>query len=117
MVKSNLKTGMIVTTRDKREYVVFRDALSTYEGSGDVIVNGQTKNWDRLDDYNDNLKIKSGAGYSDIVKVEQANHPYSFMDIDYDKSSRKLLWERKAPKKMTVSEIAEALGYEIEIIK
>jgi hypothetical protein len=29
---------------------------------------------------------------------------------------RELLWERKEPKKMTVAEICEALGYEIEIV-
>ena len=37
--------------------------------------------------------------------------------LDNSTEGRKLLWERKEPKKMTVDEICKALGYEVEIVK
>lgn len=37
--------------------------------------------------------------------------------LDNSTEYRELLWERKEPKKMTVKEISDALGYDVEIIK
>jgi hypothetical protein len=37
--------------------------------------------------------------------------------LDNSLEFRELLWERKGPKKMTVAEICNELGYEVEITK
>lgn len=36
--------------------------------------------------------------------------------LDNSTEDRKLLWKHKEPKKMTIAEISEALGYDVEIV-
>ena len=121
MTKSDLRTGMIVTTREGKEYVFVKDFLVdddyTMKSCEDgILVNGQIPSWTKMTHYDD--KLKAGIGYEslDIMKVEIPNHPYAFANIPYNKKYRKLVWERKEPKKMTVSEIEAILGYKIEVV-
>lgn len=37
--------------------------------------------------------------------------------LDNSTEDRELLWERKEPKKMTVAEVCEALGHDVEIVE
>lgn len=120
MTKSELRTGMIVTMRNGNEYVFFKDFAvgDDYCMKNDnegIIVNGQLPSWARIKNYNNDLKHNTYQDL-DIVKVEIPSHPYAFTNIPYDKGYRKLMWERKEPKKMTVSEIEAILGYKIEVV-
>jgi hypothetical protein len=122
MKKSDLRTGMIVTLRNGKEYVFFRNFVTTTEYSMNtsadgVFVYGQKRMWMLGCDYNNNLLMKEREhSQFDVMKVEMCNHPYCFMDPEYGKDNRKLIWERQEAKKMTVSEIEAILGYKIEVV-
>ena len=122
MTKSDLKTGMIVTLRNRNEYVFLKDFVVdddyTMGTCNDgVLVNGQRQSWMRMLSYDDNLKMKNTLDKEfDIMKVEIPDHVYAFTDILYNKKRRKLVWERKEIKKMTVAEIEAIFGYKIEIV-
>lgn len=64
--------------------------------------------------YSDDLIILNSNRNLDIVKIYEINKYCSF---EYLKNNLNLIWERKEPKKMTVSEICKKLGYEVEIVK
>lgn len=121
MTKSDLRTGMIVTTRKGKEYVFVKgfivdDEYTMKSCEDGILVNGQTPSWTKMTHYDDELKAGIGYESLDIMKVEISNHPYAFTNIPYNKKHRKLVWERKEPKKMTVAEIEAILGYKIEVV-
>lgn len=114
MTKSELKTGMIVTYRDGKQRVVFKDT-TMFECNKNFITDGV--NWSLLSTWEEDLTC-SFFKEMDIMKVEVAT---SFVmmcrnPVDIPSSYRKTIWERPTPKKMTVSEIESILGYKIEII-
>lgn len=104
--KSDLKNGMIVELRNGFRGIVINDNL--------ILGN---KLYSELLDYNDDLSIKYNLNGNDldIVKVYTV---WSYMGFeDYLKDDNlELIWERKEPKKMTVAQIEEELGYEIDIV-
>lgn len=119
MTKSELKTGMVVTTRDGHKYRVYRNIATDYtnlsDKNNDVLVSSLS-NWLRLEHYNDNLMHELYKEY-DIMKVELVNHPYDFIkDLDNVKIAE-TLWERQEVKELTVAEISKLLGYEVKIVK
>ena len=97
MLKSELKTGMIVTNNKNEEYMVFTNCGCGYSDSEDVLVGDVRggRSWNKLSYYNDDLTYHSNCGCeNDIVKVEEASHPYGFMDLSYKVDERKLLWKK-----------------------
>ena len=110
MTKSDLRTGMIATTRRRGQYVVI---LGLYDFT-DLMINRETGCYIRLDYINEDLTCKFGEEF-DITKVEAHSMAYRCWPKYNDKPD-KLLWKRQTPKKMTVAEIEEILGYKIEII-
>ena len=119
MTKSELKTGMVVTTKEGHKYRVYRNIATDYtnlsDKNNDVLVSSLA-DWLRLENYNDNLTHKLYKEY-DIMKVELVNHPYDFIkDLDNVKIT-KTLWERQEVKELTVAEISKLLGYEVKIVK
>lgn len=113
-LKSDLRTGMIVTTRDGNEYVVMLGVNTAWQNEpADIIVHmapeGMTHPghpgfmWNELSNYDSFLRHKDDEGLwaqdFDIVKVEQASHPYDCISLSWEKKKRVLLWER-APKKI-----------------
>jgi len=125
MKKSDLKTGMIVTIRDGSEYVVLLDAVSDYtKGACDVMLNSDEHRWNRLENYEEDLTYKNGlmdcndGDDFDIIKVELSPHPYTFADLNYERSERKLLWKREKPvKEMTMAELEAHFGCKVKIVK
>ena len=63
---------------------------------------------------NDDLTSKTEEKF-DIMKVWGFS-PFAMYALHFDTNNRKLLWERKEKKKMTVAENEKELGYEVEII-
>lgn len=117
MQKSDLKTGMIVTTRNGNEYVVFLDCQHLYDSAKNVIVNRQFCCWNDLDlNYTENLTCKNFHSH-DIVKVQIPRHVYSFMDADYEKTVRKTIWERQECKEVTMADVEKKFGCKVKIIK
>lgn len=123
MTKSELRTGMVVTFRDGRKCMVYRDCdYDSSYGNGKIksmttLVTAEGT-WSSLDsgNYQDNLKIYDNRKDDrDIMKVEVVHHP-RMMWQEYDPNNFTTIWERNEPKQMTVAEIEAILGYKIEIV-
>ena len=118
MKKKDLKVGYLVELRNGKRYLVM-----PVNGDDGVDLELVTKDSVRpLDWYDDNLvctRTSFSCTYTkkemDIMKV------YGLVDwplyaLRPDTNDRKLLWERKETKKMTVAEIENILGYKIEVV-
>ena len=122
MKLSELKTGMIVTTREGVEYVVFKDAVcKNPEYCGTVFVNKKCFSWHEIKNFKEDMTYESGWGGDykkyDIVKVEIPSHPYSYMDLNYEEIKRKVIWEREEIKEVTMAEIEKKFGCKVKIVK
>ena len=111
---------MIVTTRNNIEFVVFLSSHSQYNQSAntDVLVNEERKCWFSLNgSISEDL---NGVGFYendyDIMKVELPYHPYCFQNLNYERNARKLLWERKEIKEVTMAEVEEKFGCKVKIV-
>lgn len=127
---SDLRSGYLVEFRNGRRAIVARAGNFTK-----VLVNPVTRKWWYLNSgwedktlrakfhYPTNHEQASRRGSSrdwDIVKVYgliRGMDAYGFAFATETTFARDLLWERKAAVKMTVAQICEKLGYDIEIIK
>ena len=102
MTKSDLQNGMVIEQRN---------------GDCRLVLNGKMidkHGFSELGRHTESLKSELSESL-DIVKIYSVNAK-STSEI-FLSECLTLLWERKEPKKMTVSEIAKELGYEIEIVK
>ena len=103
MNKSDLKTGMLVETRDGEIMRVLKNT-----SAGDVMV-ALYGSWTDLNSFGDDFKHKQVSSV-DIMKVFSTI--YANMLSSYTTSDYKLLWERKENIEMTVAEIEKKLGIE-----
>ena len=107
-----LHSGMIVETRKK-------DLLFVAESYEEEIFLMGNDRFDELCYYDDNL-INTEDEDLDIVAIYRPLKGFEQRPlngfIDKQKRGLILIWERKEPKKMTLAQISEALGYEVEII-
>lgn len=122
--RDELKSGFVVKLRNGEYRMVMRVGQFTK-----VLINPSNNEWEYLNTWDDNLKrayvtnwpYKSTAQSdppSDIVEVYglvQGTTAYG-MALTCHTYNRKMLWKRSEPKKMTLEEISEKLGYEIEIV-
>lgn len=116
MTKFDLKTGMRVTYRNGDQRLVL---LGTADGN--ILTNipkhgdGGVKNkFADLDcEYAVDMINKIDHKW-DIMKVETPENKFRYLSLgdDYD-----VIWQRKEVKKMTVADVARALGYDVEIVK
>lgn len=107
-----LHSGMIVETRKK-------DLLFVAESYEEEIFLMGNDRFDELCYYDDNL-INTEDEDLDIIAIYK---PLKGLEqralngfIDKQKRGLTLIWERKEPKKMTLAQISEALGYEVEVV-
>ena len=111
--KSDLRTGMKVTTMEGVEYIVLLNVKHEYSDAKDIMV-GVTDidNWLRLDSYNNNLTFKDRAMKElDIIDIKV---PYHLANLIADTKSLEWGFQKK---EMTQAEIENILGYKIKIIK
>lgn len=104
----DLESRMVVETRDKCRYLVFRDKEKIHfmNANGNTCIRN-SRGFGLLYDKN----MKNGNPDKDILKV--------FPKVDTFEEVKTVngpIWERKEPKKMTISEIEKELGYEVEVI-
>lgn len=70
--------------------------------------------WADLDKFDDDLTYE---GVNDLDIMEVWGFASHIMDVfSLTINSRKLLWKREEPKKLTVAEIEQILGYKVEIV-
>ena len=101
MTKDDLKTGMVVEIEDGREFVVVKDSIF-----GDLLI-GRNVNFDLLDFLN-NMNHKTYEKYN-IAKVYKPLD-YANVCLNPTKSSRTLIWQRKEPKEIPMSEVMDILA-------
>lgn len=110
--KLELKEGMVVELRYHEKYLL-------REVEGELILSGRD-NWmeyrynDDLTEKRDSLSNKHKKSQFDIMKVYESS-AYTIEDL-FDDDYLTCIWERKDPKKMTVAEISNALGAEVEVV-
>ena len=108
-----LCNGMIVETREGILYVV----ATSYKGNKFFM---GANEWDSLNNYNNNLK-NSYDKLLDIIAIYKPvcaltnGFPISFL-VDKTKDWIEPIWKRDEQKKMTLTEISETLGYDVEVI-
>ena len=110
MTLDDLKTGMIVTTRNGNSYIVMRDFIDY----GDILAGLSCNNviantWTSLLSYNQDM-THSSLPNIDIMSV-YASSAYS------TDTQTKLLWKREEYKEVTMKEIEEMFGCKIKIVE
>ena len=110
MTLDDLKTGMIVKTREGKYNIVMKDFID----EGDIMAglscdNKISETWISLSNYNQDM-THSGVPYLDIVSV-YASYPYSA------DTPKRPLWERKEYKEVTMREIEEMFGCKVKIVE
>ena len=118
MKKSDLKAGMRVKDKKGRIWLL----METKNGLGGAhILNERYQessfNVDAVlgDDltFIGNMTQNPSSDIVEVYDIPKFIHEYfSFMNLDYQ-----ILWKRVEPKKLTVAEIGELLGYPVEVIK
>lgn len=101
MTKSDLKDGMICIQRDGTKFMWLNGALRGINLWGDIEYEDLTGSCEE----DDVMVVYSPVGET-IGGI--LNHNYS---------QDEPIWERVEPKKMTIAEIEEALGYPVEVVK
>ena len=119
----DLHSGYVVALRDGSLWLVAR-AGEYFER---ILVNG-TGSWGHLDrNYNNDLTMKrdvegvlGGNESRDIVKVyglvSSPRHWQNAASISSGLGYRPLLWARREVKKLTVAQVSDLLGYDVEIV-
>lgn len=110
MTLDDLKTGMIVKTREGEYYIIMRDFI--YEGdilAGLSYNNVISNTWTSLSGYNQDM-THCALPNLDIVSVYTS--PVYSVDIPI-----RLLWERKEYKEVTMQEIEEKFGCKVKIVE
>ena len=113
--KSDLKTGMKVTLRNGKEYIVLSNCKHRFSNDTNIIVRyGRSSSfsgseWLKLTSYDEDLHMKNRELLQhDIVLVEECEHlGYLFSDTKPAYS--------KMIKEMTLEEIEDELGYKIKL--
>ena len=112
--KSNLKTGDVIRTREKSDYMVM---LNTAQGN--IAANMETKGFLFMETHVNNLEAPTERGF-DIVAVYRPKRPGCCLsdniDNDYD-----LIWIREKPFEITLEDakqiIADAKNVRVDDIK
>lgn len=110
MTLDDLKTGMIVKTRDGDSYMVMRDFLGDISILADISNNKTiSRKWIKMSGYTQDLTCTKVSSL-DIMSV------YSSDPCEID-IPRGLLWERKEYKEVTMQEIEEKFGCKVKIVR
>ena len=106
--KSMLEDFMVVETNEKENnrYMKIKDKLV------------QTKGYNNLNNYDDNLKFYTIDVKYDIQKVYKIKRIYGFNYMLTDDSNLELIWERKEelPVEYTLEELEQKLSQKIKIV-
>ncbi len=101
MTKSDLKDGMICIQRDGTKF---------------MWLNGELRGMDRWCS-GTKEDLTGSVWNNDIIAVYDPVGNTIVEMLKHDYSAKTPIWERVEPKKMTIAEIEEALGYPVEVVK
>lgn len=104
--KMELKEGMIIECRNGNRYLLRK--------VNDVLIGSNFEGWIKAM-YDENLCENYYHDETfDIMKIYISKSPK--LEGLFNNNYLTCIWERKEPKKMTLAQISEALGYEVEVI-
>lgn len=104
--KMELKEGMIIECRNGDKYFL--------RERGGKLIGSNFNEWIDLS-YDEELnENKYFYEECDIMKIYESK-AYVLSNL-FDNDYLTCIWERKKPKKMTLAQISEALGYEVEVV-
>lgn len=110
MTLDDLKTGMIVKTRDGHFHIIMRDFLNWGDILAGISDNKDISNsWLRMSAYNQDMTFP-GLPELDVIEVWEGS-PFC---ID---TPEKLLWKREEYKVVTMKEIEEKFGCKVKIVQ
>ena len=124
MTKADLKTGMIVTTKDGDKYMVFLNAVANSTKETDILVNLRFKGcWNRLCYYNEDLTYGNNLACNDRTDFEwhrkhdivKVSLPDSYARFIHD-IEEKVIWQREEVKEVTMAEVEEKFGCKVKIV-
>ena len=104
--KMELKEGMIIECRNGERYL-----LRTVCGELVASSNDEYMNFDYDEELNENKYFNKDF---DVMKIYTSKA--FILNSLFNDNYLECIWERKEPKKMTLAQISEALGYEVEVI-
>lgn len=112
--KDDLKTGMLVKTRNGEVFKVFPDYETDRYGKTGILTD-ETGSFIYLPCYDSDLTTIEYGNEYDIVAVYKPSlvtHALSF-----NIKNHFLVWRRKEVKEMTMEQLNELLGYEVKIVQ
>lgn len=101
-----LKEGMIIECRNGHRYLLRKICGELIASSNDAYIN-----LDYDEELNEN---KYFAKDFDVMKI-YTSEAFTLNNL-FNNDYLECIWERKEPNKMTLAQISEALGYEVEVI-
>lgn len=108
MTKKNLKDGYVVEIlNDEGETIL----CGIYHNKDDELAISGEHTWYPVKRLDDSLEY----GGDKIMKIYGRSNNKASYKVSAE--GRGLIWERVEPRKMTVAEIEEALGYPVEVVK
>jgi hypothetical protein len=129
--KSSLKVGHVVKLRNGE----FRMVMPVGKDGTLILAGGLGEPWNYLSSWDDEFYAITQRFYTlesemtselrdELVREKDVVAVYGYVRGtcfynkcgDLSANNRELLWERKEPKRMTVKEISNILGYEVEIV-
>ena len=114
MKKSELKIGMVIKVRNGGVYVVMRDANDKLIAvNNDGWLNLETYHTENLDYYN---RYDNEWDIMEVYSLPSLEYQLCFNNI-FNLTKRTLIYTRPTPKKLTIAEIENLLGYPIQIVK
>jgi hypothetical protein len=117
MTKSDLRTGMVVESRDGFIGVVLKNTVAE-DGIRWIVTNsGNLLNcWEELDEgFNDNLTAVDDDVDSDIIKIYLPQDCSDYTTIcAYQEHN--LVWERDEVKEVTIKDIEDKFGCKVKIV-
>ena len=108
MTKKNLKDGYVVEIlNDEGETIL----CGIYHNKDDELAISGEHTWYPVKRLDDSLEYRGDK----IMKIYGRSNNKASYKVSAE--GRGLIWERVEPRKMTVAEIEEALGYPVEVVK
>lgn len=109
MKKSELKTGMWVTTRNGNRYMVVKDVQTQMYGYQEVAFMGK-EGFTVGSNLNEDLRCNQGEDW-DIVEV-RGNKEGNISSLTYLGQNQPVLWKEKKTLTLTLEELIKKAGYE-----
>lgn len=115
----DIKAGYLLVVKDKKSNAKFNMTVLNGKNYMTPVDNNIQLACVSLDGayYWPLYKFNSNLEYIDIIIEKVYGCTINSQLLKCSTDNRTLLWERKEPKKMTVQEVCDALGYDVEIVK